>query len=99
MAGIEPHALALDARPGLPEQLERLVVAAKLDADLPQNPVGMRFQPHQLFFVEQIVRRNLAGDLSGSNVCAAGGPARQADGPSATARSAMWRWGRPGFGA
>ena len=42
--GLEAHPHAVDPRPSRPEQLQRLVISAELDADLVEDPIGMGFQ-------------------------------------------------------
>jgi hypothetical protein len=42
--GIEAHPRARDRGPNILEKPQRLLIAAELDADFPQNPLGMGLQ-------------------------------------------------------
>ncbi len=62
VAGIEVDGDAVDGGAGILEQLQRLGVVADLDADLGQQPIGLRLDQRQAFLAQQLVRWDLATD-------------------------------------
>ena len=60
VAGIEADPGAVDGGPGVAEQTERDLVAADLDADVGQDPVGVRLDERQALLAEQLVDGDLA---------------------------------------
>ena len=57
------HPLTADIGTGVAPQLQRLLVVTKLDTNLFEHPVGIRFNQRQAFFVEHLVFADLAGDV------------------------------------
>ena len=57
----EPDALALDVRAGVAEQLERVGVAAELEADLLEDDVGVVLDEAQALLAQHLERRQRPG--------------------------------------
>ena len=57
VARIEADPLAVDRGPGVAEQRQRHLVAADLDADVGQDPVGVRLDERQALLPQQLVAR------------------------------------------
>ncbi len=55
MARLEANPDAIDSGAGFPEQPDGLVIAAELDANLGQDPVGRALDGHQTGFIQNIV--------------------------------------------
>jgi hypothetical protein len=72
------HALALDIGTGGLPDFERLGIVAKIDADLFENGVGVVFHQREAFLAQDLVERDLAGNVGNrrSRAGGAGGPFR-----------------------
>ena len=59
---VKTHPFAIDRRAGLAPKGERRIVAAELDADLLQNPIGLSLDEVEAFLAHQDIRGDLTPD-------------------------------------
>ena len=96
MPGIEVDGDAIDGGTGVFEQLQRLGIVTDLDADLGQQPIGLRFDQRQAFLAEQLIRWDEATD---EGRCMRFGALARAGGHACRSSSARAMTGRRlGFG-
>jgi len=79
-ARLELHQKPVHLGPGAAPMVQRHRIVAELDAGLGQNAVGRRLDPAQVFFAQNVIGRDVAGDI---------GPAQTATLAAAFRRSCL----------